>query len=41
MIVNYIRRQKEHHKHESFTDEYRRFIEEGGEKISEEYFLKD
>lgn len=41
MIVNYISRQKEHHKHESFTDEYRRFIEEGGEKISEEYFLKD
>ena len=41
MIVNYIKRQKEHHKQESFADEYRRFIEAGGERINEEYFLKD
>lgn len=28
MIVNYIKSQKEHHKRETFAEEYRRFIEE-------------
>lgn len=39
-IINYIKNQQEHHKKESFADEYRRLLEEAGVKIIEEYFLK-
>ena len=40
-VINYIKNQKEHHKAETFEDEYRRFIEESGIQIDEKYFLKD
>ena len=40
-IVNYIKNQKEHHKKESFADEFRRFVVENGITIDERYFLKD
>ncbi|MBO7432170.1 MAG: IS200/IS605 family transposase [Salinivirgaceae bacterium] len=40
-IINYIMNQKEHHRVETFEDEYRHFIEESGIKIDEKYFLKD
>jgi REP element-mobilizing transposase RayT len=41
MIVNYILRQKEHHKRTSFAEEYRNFLEENGVDIDERYFLRD
>ena len=40
-IIEYIKNQREHHKDESFTDEYRRLIEESGIEIDEQYFLTD
>ncbi len=40
-VINYIKNQKEHHKVETFENEYRRFIEESGIQIDEKYFLKD
>ena len=39
-IIRYIKNQKEHHKKESFYDEYRRLLLEEGIKIDERYFLK-
>ncbi|WP_227005982.1 IS200/IS605 family transposase [Marinifilum sp. N1E240] len=39
-IINYVKNQQEHHKKESFVDEYRRLLEEAGIEILEEYFLK-
>lgn len=41
MIVGYIAKQKEHHRHRSFVEEYRTFLEENGMTIREEYFLRD
>ena len=38
MIINYIKNQQEHHKKESFIDEYRRLLEEHGIKIDDRYF---
>ena len=38
MIVNYIKNQQEHHKHESFNDELRRLLKENGIEINELYF---
>ena len=38
MIINYIKNQQEHHKHESFEDELRRLLEEHGVKIDDKYF---
>ena len=38
MIVNYIKNQQEHHKKESFMDEYRRLLEEHGIVIDDKYF---
>ena len=40
-IIDYIKNQKEHHKTESFEEEYRRFLIENGIEINEKYFLND
>ncbi len=40
-IINYIKKQKEHHKKTSFEDEYRAFLIENGVDIDERYFLCD
>lgn len=40
-IVNYIKKQKEHHKKINFEDEYRTFLIENGVVIDERYFLRD
>ena len=37
MIVNYIKKQKEHHAKESFEDEYKRLLEENGIQWDERY----
>ena len=37
MLVNYIKNQKEHHKKESFEEEYRRLLKENGIKFDERY----
>lgn len=39
MIINYIKNQKEHHKKESFYDEYKRLLEENGIEFDEKYLL--
>jgi putative transposase len=39
-LINYIKGQKEHHKKESFEQEYRRILIENGIEIDERYFLK-
>ena len=39
--IQYIMRQKEHHKKVSFAEEYRAFLIENGIAIDERYFLKD
>jgi putative transposase len=39
-IINYIKAQQEHHKQESFADEFRRLLKEEGVEIDENYFLK-
>ena len=41
MIVGYIAKQKEHHRHVTFAEEYRQFLVENGVEIKEEYFLQD
>lgn len=41
IIVNYIKRQKEHHKKKEFVKEYRSFIKDNGVDIDERYFLCD
>jgi putative transposase len=38
LIVNYIKNQQEHHKKETFEEEYRRLLEENGIKIDERFF---
>ncbi len=40
-VIEYIKNQREHHKSESFKDEYRRLIVENGIEIDERYFLTD
>ncbi|KMQ68655.1 transposase [Chryseobacterium koreense] len=40
-LIEYIKNQREHHKTESFEEEYRRLIEENGIVIDEQYFLRD
>ena len=40
-VIEYIKNQREHHKKESFEDEYRRLIAENGIDIDEQYFLID
>ena len=39
MIINYIKNQKEHHKKESFFDEYRRLLIENNIEFDEKYLL--
>lgn len=40
-VIDYIKNQREHHKRETFQDEYRRLIEENGIGIDDKYFLTD
>jgi putative transposase len=39
MIIEYVKNQKEHHKKESFYDEYKRLLEENGIEFDEKYLL--
>lgn len=39
-LINYIKGQVEHHKTESFEDEYHRLLKENGVELDEKYFLK-
>ncbi len=39
MIINYVKNQKEHHKTESFLDEYKRLLTENGIEFDENYLL--
>lgn len=39
MIINYVKNQKEHHKTESFLDEYKRLLTENGIEFDEKYLL--
>ena len=39
-LINYIQNQKEHHKTETFEQEYRRLLKEHHIEIDERYFLK-
>ena len=39
MIINYIKNQKEHHKTETFYDEYKRLLVENGIAFDEKYLL--
>lgn len=41
MIINYIMKQKEHHRKATFAEEYRNFLEDNGIGIDERYFLCD
>jgi putative transposase len=38
-IIDYVKNQKEHHKTESFYDEYRRLLVENGVQFDEKYLL--
>ena len=40
MIVNYIKRQKEHHRKISYADEYRKFLEENMQYFDEKYVFQ-
>lgn len=37
MIINYIKNQKEHHKNESFEDEYKNLLKSNGIEFDEKY----
>ncbi|HKB43196.1 MAG TPA: IS200/IS605 family transposase [Chitinophagaceae bacterium] len=39
MIINYIKKQKEHHRVEAFYDEYKRLLIENGIEFDEKYLL--
>lgn len=39
MIINYVKNQKEHHKTETFFDEYKRLLIENGIEFDEKYLL--
>ena len=39
MIIGYIKNQKEHHKKETFFDEYKRLLIENGIEFDEKYLL--
>lgn len=39
MIIDYIKNQKEHHKKETFFDEYKRLLIENGISFDEKYLL--
>jgi len=39
MIINYVKKQKEHHRKETFYDEYKRLLIENGVEFDEKYLL--
>lgn len=39
IIINYVKNQKEHHKHETFYDEFKRLLIENGIEFDEKYLL--
>jgi putative transposase len=39
LITNYIKKQKDHHKKETFLDEYKRLLEENGIDFDERFLL--
>jgi putative transposase len=39
IIINYVKNQKEHHRKETFLNEYRRLLEENGIAFDEKYLL--
>jgi hypothetical protein len=39
MIINYIKKQKEHHKETIFEDEYRKLLQEAGIEADERYIF--
>lgn len=39
IIINYIKNQKEHHKKETFYDEFRRLLTENGVEFNEKYLI--
>jgi hypothetical protein len=39
MIINYIKNQKEHHKKETFVDEFKGLLIENGIEFDEKYLL--
>ena len=39
MIINYIKNQKEHHRHKTFLEEYKRLLDEEGIVWDERYLL--
>lgn len=39
MIINYIRNQKEHHKKETFYDEFKRLLIDSGVEFEEKYLM--
>ena len=39
MIINYVKNQKEHHKMETFYDEFKRLLLENGIEFDEKYLL--
>lgn len=39
MIINYVKNQKEHHKRETFYDEYKRLLIENGIEFDEKYLF--
>src|SRR6218665_380156 len=39
MVINYIKNQKEHHKKETFEDEFRRLLNEHGIEFDEKYLF--
>ena len=41
MIINYIKNQKEHHKAETFYDEFKRLLIENGIEFDEKYLLQN
>lgn len=36
-VINYIKNQKDHHKHESFEDEYKNLLRANGIEFDEKY----
>ena len=38
MIINYVKNQKEHHKKETFYDEFKSLLIENGIELDEKYF---
>lgn len=39
MIINYVKKQKEHHRSENFQDEFMRLLTENGVEFNEKYLL--